>query len=316
VTRVAFLDDYQDAVARYVHSIDGAEFDVFRDHLSDEDAVVARLQPYDVVVAMRERTPFPRRVLEQLPQLKLLITTGFRNASIDIAAANERGVVVCGTRNVDHLTAELALGLMLALARRIVDEDAAVRRGEWQTELGVTLRGKQLGIVGLGRLGGALAPMAQALGMDVAAWSENLTDERAAEVGVTRVATLDELLENADVVSIHTKLSDRTRGLVGADRLALMKRTAYLVNTSRAPIVDTDALVDALREGRLAGAAIDVYDEEPLPLDHPLRSAPNTILTPHIGYVSAENYELYYNDAVEDVEAFLAGKPVRVLSPE
>jgi phosphoglycerate dehydrogenase-like enzyme len=314
LTRVAFLDDYQGAVERFVHEIEGAEFEVFHNHLADEDAVVERLAGFDVVVAMRERTPFPRSVLERLPELRLLITTGSRNASIDLDAATEHGVLVCGTGNVDHLTAELALGLMLALARRIVHENAALRRGEWQTELGITLRGKRLGLVGLGRLGGTLAPMAQALGMEVAAWSENLTPERAAQVGVEFVASLDELLASADVVSIHTRLSDRTRGLISRERIAVMKRDAFLVNTSRGPIVDTVALVEALKSGAIAGAAIDVFDEEPLAADDPLRSAPNTVLTPHIGYVSAENYELYFRDAVEDIEAFLAGRPVRCLN--
>ena len=279
--RVAILDDYQRVAARFLGPVgDDAEVVVFDDHLSDEDELVARLEPFNCVVAMRERTPFPARVLERLPSLKLLITTGMGNASIDVEAASARGVVVCGTGAVGAPTAELTIGLMLALARRIPHEDALVRAGGWQSSLGVELRGKTLGVVGLGKLGTAVATVARALGMEVVAWSENLTVERAGEVGATHAGSLRALLAAADVVTIHLRLSDRTRGLIGRDELAAMKPTAFLVNTSRGPIVDESALVDALHAGTIAGAALDVFDVEPLPDDHPLRTAPNTVLTP------------------------------------
>jgi phosphoglycerate dehydrogenase-like enzyme len=318
MVRVAVLDDYQ-GVARETADWSvlppGTEVQVFRDHLVDEAAVAARLEGFDVVVAMRERTPFRRSLLTRLPALRLLVTTGMRNASIDVAAANEAGVVVCGTGGGGGSTAELTWGLILALLRQIPREDAATRAGSWQTTLGVDLEGKTLGVLGLGRLGTRVATVGRAFRMEVIAWSQNLTAERAAAAGATLVPK-DELLRRADVVSIHLVLSDRTRGLLGARELALMRPTAYLVNTSRGPIVDEAALVEALRAGRIAGAGLDVFDQEPLPPGHPLLTAPRTVLTPHLGYVTRETYRVFFGDAVEDIGAFLAGTPLRVLSPQ
>jgi phosphoglycerate dehydrogenase-like enzyme len=316
VVRVAILDDYQGValqMADWGTLPAGTDVQVFRDHLADETAVAERLADFEVVVAMRERTPFPRRLLERLPTLRLLVTTGMRNASIDLAAATERGIVVCGTGGVGAATAELTWGLILALLRQIPREDAATRSGAWQVSVGVGLHDKTLGVLGLGNLGSRLATVGRAFGMRVIAWSQNLTAARAAEVGATLVGK-DELLAQADILSIHLVLSERTRGLIGARELALMKPTAYLVNTSRGPIVDEAALIDALRRGAIAGAALDVFDVEPLPADHPLRSLPNTVVTPHLGYVTAETYRVFFGDAVQDIRSFLAGTPVRVLS--
>jgi phosphoglycerate dehydrogenase-like enzyme len=317
MTRIAILDDYQDAARRladWSRLPADAELVVFRDHLSDAAAVAARLADFDVVVAMRERTPFPRALLERLPRLRLLVTTGMRNASIDLQAAADRGVVVCGTGGLPYPTAELAWGLVLALARRIPREDGATREGRWQETVGLGLNGKTLGVLGLGTLGSRVARFGRAFEMEVLAWSQNLTAERAAEHGAVRVEK-DELLARSDVVSIHLVLSERTRGLIGARELGLMKRTAFLVNTSRGPIVDETALVRALREGTIAGAGLDVYDEEPLPLGHPLRGLPNTVITPHLGYVTEETYRIFYGQALEDILAFLRGEPTRVLRP-
>ena len=317
MTRIAILDDYQDAARRladWARLPADAELVVFRDHLADPDAVAARLAGFDVVVAMRERTPFPRALLERLPRLRLLVTTGMRNAAIDLQAAADRGVVVCGTGGLPYPTAELAWGLVLSLMRRIPREDRATRAGGWQETVGLGLNGKTLGVLGLGTLGSRVARFGRAFEMEVLAWSQNLTAERAAELGATRVER-DELLGRSDVVSIHLVLSERTRGLIGARELSLMKRTAYLVNTSRGPIVDEAALVRALREGTIAGAGLDVYDEEPLPLDHPLRGLPNTVITPHLGYVTEETYRIFYGQALEDILAHLRGEPVRVLRP-
>jgi phosphoglycerate dehydrogenase-like enzyme len=316
-SRVAILDDYQ-GIARRMADWDslppGTEVVIFADHVSDEGALAARLADVDAVVAMRERTPFPRTLLERLPRLKLLVTTGMRNASIDVGAAGERGVVVCGTAGLPYPTAELTWGLILALVRFIAVEDRATREGRWQVSCGLGLNGKTLGVIGLGGLGSRVAKIGRAFEMDVIAWSQNLTAERAAAVGATLV-TRDELLERSDVVSVHLVLGDRTRGLLGARELSRMKRTAYLINTSRGPIVDEAALVAALRQGTIAGAGLDVYDEEPLPLDHPLRTLPNTVITPHLGYVTEETYRIFYGHALEDVRAWLAGQPVRVLRP-
>jgi phosphoglycerate dehydrogenase-like enzyme len=313
-TRVAILDDYQRVAARLVGDLGpGVELEAFPDHVADEDPLVARLAPFEVVVAMRERTAFPARVLERLPSLRLLVTTGMGNASIDLDAAARNGIVVCGTRILVHPTAELALGLMLALARRIPQEDAALRAGIWQEHVGVSLRGRRLGLIGLGKLGRQMAALGAALGMEVVAWSANLTPEAAAEAGADYLP-LRELFATADFVSVHTRLSDRTRGLIGRDELGLMKASALLVNTSRGPIVDEAALVSALESRTIAGAAIDVFDEEPLPRGHPLRTAPNTVLTPHIGYVADDNYRVFYAEVAEDIRAFLAGEPVRSLN--
>jgi phosphoglycerate dehydrogenase-like enzyme len=310
--RVAILDDYQD-VAR--HSADWGELDVtaFTDHVTGDDALAARLEPFEAVVAMRERTPFTAVRLARLPRLKVLVTTGMANASIDVPAARARGIAVAGTRSLASPTAELTWGLILALARHIPAEDAELRSGGWQHTIGPELAGRTLGVIGLGRLGSRVAAIGRAFEMDVLAWSQNLTAEHAAAHGATAVAK-EQLLERADVVSIHLKLSERSRGLIGAAELARMKPGAYLINTSRGPIVDEAALVEALRAGTIGGAGLDVFDIEPLPVDHPLRSAPNTVLTPHLGYVTTGGYELFYRDAVEDIEAFRRGAPVRLLT--
>jgi phosphoglycerate dehydrogenase-like enzyme len=262
---------------------------------------------------MRERTPFTAKRLASLPNLRLLVTTGMGNASIDMDAARELGVTVCGTGSKGAPTAELTFGLILALTRHIPAEDRQIREGGWQHTIGPELEGRTLGIVGLGRLGRRVATVARAFEMDVIAWSENLTAEDAEAAGARAVGK-DELFASADIVTVHTRLSDRTRGLVGAREIGLMKPTAYLVNTSRGPIVDEKALLRALRRRAIAGAALDVYDKEPLRSDHPLREAPRTVLTPHLGYVVYGTYEVFYRDAVEDVAAFLRGEPVRVLN--
>jgi phosphoglycerate dehydrogenase-like enzyme len=292
-----------------------ADVAVFRDHVADEAGVAARLADFDAVVAMRERTPFTRSLLARLPRLRLLVTTGMRNASIDLRAAADRGIVVCGTAGLPSPTAELTWALILALARHVPREDRATRDGRWQETLGTTLSGKTLGVLGLGQLGSRVARVGRAFEMDVLAWSQNLTAERAAAADATVAGSKDEVLARANIVTIHLVLGERTRGLLGARELALMRPTAYLVNTSRGPIVDEPALIATLRAGTIAGAGLDVYDEEPLPPDHPLRRLPNTVITPHLGYVTEETYRIFYPQAVEDVRAFLAGSPVRVLSP-
>ena len=316
MVRVAVLDDYQGVamnIADWSVLPSDTEVQVFRDHLSDPDAVAERLKEFEIVVAMRERTPFQRRLLEQLPRLKLLVTTGMRNASFDMEAASDLGVIVCGTGGLGYPTAELTWGLILALLRHIPLEDRATRAGQWQVSMGFGLRDKVLGVIGVGNLGSQVATIGNAFGMSVIAWSQNLTAERAAQFGATLVGK-DELLSGSDIVTIHLVLSDRTRGLIGARELGLMKPTAYLVNTSRGPIVNEKALVDSLRKGTIAGACLDVFDEEPLPLDHPLRQLENTVITPHIGYVTVESYRVAYGDAVEDIQAFLSGEPTRVLN--
>jgi phosphoglycerate dehydrogenase-like enzyme len=314
--RIAVLDDYQSVAADYCDwsQVPGdKEVVEFHDHVSDVDALAARLEPFDIVVAMRERTEFRRGLLERLPNLKLLVTTGRRNKSIDVEAATERGITVCGTGILPNGTAELTWGLILATTRHIPQEDASVRAGGWQETVGTDLAGARLGVIGLGGQGSQVARIGLAFGMDVVAWSQNLTDDRTTEVGVRRVER-DELFATSDVVTVHLLLSKRTRGLITADDLALMKHTAVLINTSRGPIVEQQALLDALHDGTIGGAGLDVFDEEPLPKDHPLRSAPRTVLTPHLGYVTRNTYEIFYREAVEDVAAWLAGKPLRVLS--
>ena len=313
--RIAVLDDYQSAAAGFADwSLVPGPVDVveFADHLADEDALADRLTPFEVVVAMRERTPFPRTLLERLPHLRLLVTTGRRNASIDVAAAAERGITVCGTGSHAAGPVELTWALILAVARQVPLEDASVRAGGWQETVGTDLAGATLGVLGLGRLGERVARIGQAFDMDVVAWSQNLTGQRAAEVGV-RLVDRDELFATADVLTVHLVLSDRTRGLVGRDELERMKPSAILVNTSRGPIVDEAALLDALSSSRIAGAGLDVFDTEPLAPDHPLRSAPRTVLTPHLGYVTEKAYEAFFREAVEDVAAWIAGTPVREL---
>jgi phosphoglycerate dehydrogenase-like enzyme len=314
--KLAILDDYQRValtMADWASLQDAVEITVFDRHLGGEDAVAAALQDFEIVCIMRERTPFPAGLLERLPKLKLLVTSGMRNAAIDLEAAGRLGVTVCGTSAPGHATAELAFGLILALARGLVIQAASLRAGGWQAGLGRDLRGAVLGVIGLGRLGSQVAGFGKAFGMDVIAWSQNLTEARAAEVGVRRV-TKEELFSSADFVSIHLQLSDRTRGLVGARELALMKPDAYLVNTSRGPIVDERALIEALEQGRIGGAALDVYDIEPLPPDHRLLRAPNLLLTPHIGYVTRETYRVFYQGMADVVRAFLEGHPRNLLS--
>ncbi len=316
--RIAILDDYQQValgMADWSVLPSDSQPDVFQDHLFDEDALVARLKDYDVVMGMRERTPMPRSLLERLPNLKLLITTGMGNASFDFAAATELGIVCAGTATGGGpSTAELAWGLMLALAKKIPREDAAVRAGKWQLGLTESVSGKTLGIVGLGRLGTVTARVGLAFSMNVLAWSQNLTPEKAAEAGVA-YATKDELFSKSDFVSIHYTLSDRSRGMIGARELALMKPTAYLINTSRGPLVDERALIDALRTRSIAGAGLDVFDIEPLPKDHPLRNMENTVITPHLGYVTQEGYKAMFANTIENIQTFAAGDPVRVINP-
>jgi phosphoglycerate dehydrogenase-like enzyme len=317
MTRIAVLDDYQNVartMADWRSLPDTCEVTVFNDHVADPAALAVRLQPFEIVCAMRERTPFTADLFDKLPNLRLLVTTGPRNASIDVRAANTRDITVCGTDSHPTGTPELTWALILALARRFTVEGANMREGRWQTTVGADLAGRTLGILGLGRLGSRVAAIGQAFGMDVLAWSQNLTDARAAECGVTRVDKAD-LLGRADYLTIHLVLSDRTRGLIGRAELAAMKPTAFLVNTSRAPIVDTNALVEALARGTIAGAGIDVYDVEPATPDHPLRALPNVVLTPHIGYVTESSYRMFYGQTVEDIAAWLAGTPIRVVAP-
>jgi phosphoglycerate dehydrogenase-like enzyme len=313
--RLSILDDYQGVALDMADwsPLEGrVEVVVERKPFMDEDEAATVLAGSDIVAAMRERTPFPRSLVERLPNLKLLNTTGMRNASFDLAALRERGVVVCGTQGGGLDTAELTWGLILGAARRIAEDHHSMREGLWQTRIGNRLEGKTLGVLGLGRLGSAVARVGLAFDMKVIAWSPNLTTERAAAVGVERVDK-EALLRRSDVLSVHVVLSPRSRGLIGRNDIALMKETAILVNTSRGPIVDAYAVIEALEAGRLGYAAFDVYDREPLPADHPLRRTPNVLLTPHIGYVTEENYRSSYPQIVENIVAFLAGNPVRVI---
>jgi phosphoglycerate dehydrogenase-like enzyme len=310
--KIAVLDDYQHVAHSFADwsRLGGHELTFFHEALGD---LAAALEPFEIVCAMRERTAFPAELFDRLPNLRLLVTTGMRNAAIDMEAAAAHGVTVCGTEVPSTPTAELTWGLVLALARHIPVEDGGMREGGWMTTVGVDLTGKTLGILGLGRLGSIVARYGAAFGMRLIAWSENLTAERAAESGAELVPK-DELFSTADVVTIHLVLSRRTRDLIGAHELGLMKKSAFLVNTSRGPIVDEAALLATLESGAIAGAGIDVYDREPLPADHPLRQAPNTVLTPHLGYVTESTYRVFYGQTVEDVDAFLAGRPVRVIA--
>jgi phosphoglycerate dehydrogenase-like enzyme len=313
--RVAILDDYQGialSTADWTSLAPAVSIHPFDQRIPTEE-LAERLRPFDAIVAMRERTPFPATLLEQLPSLKLLVTTGRRNAAIDVGAAAARGVVVCGTATLAMPPVELTWGLILSLARHLPRETAAMRQGRWQTTVGVGLHGKTLGVIGLGRLGTDVAKIGQAFGMQVIAWSQNLTRDRTDALGIEWVDK-ESLFQCSDVVTIHLVLSSRTRGIIGARELALMKRSAFLINTARGPIVDEGAVINALRRGVIAGAGLDVFDEEPLPTDHPLRQLENAVLTPHLGYVTTENYRLAYGQAVEDIRAFLAGSPVRVIS--
>jgi phosphoglycerate dehydrogenase-like enzyme len=308
--KIAILDDYQN-VARTMADwsiLDGrAAITVFNDHLADADAVVARLQPFEIVCVMRERTPMTRDIIERLPNLRLIASTATVNASIDLAAAAERGVQLVHTGYSSAPTVELTWALILADARHLVVETTAVRGGGWQQSVGEDLNGRTLGLLGLGNIGSAVARIGKAFGMNLIAWSQNLTAERAAAVDAVLVPK-EKLFQQADVITIHLVLSRRTRGLVGAPELRLMKRTARLVNTSRGPIVDEAAIVDVLRKGEIAGAAIDVFDQEPLPSNHPFRQLPNVLATPHIGYVSRGLYQRFYQDTVENIREWLDAK--------
>jgi phosphoglycerate dehydrogenase-like enzyme len=317
--RIAVLDDYQGVALSSAdwspvtdHPTSPCTVDVFRDHVSAVAALVERLAPYDGVVVMRERTPLPAVVLAALPRLRLVVTTGRRNPSIDVAAAGAAGITVCGTDSLATAPAELTWALVLGLARQLVPEATAVREGGWQTTVGRDLAGHTLGLLGLGRIGTQVAAVGRAFGMDVAAWSRSLTPERAAQAGV-RAASLDDVLSASDVVSVHLALAEGTRGLVGERELALMRPDALLVNTSRGPIVDEHALLAALQRGHLGGVGLDVFDEEPLPAEHPLRNAPRTLLTPHLGYVTRDVYATFWGGVVEDVAAYLDGAPIRTL---
>ena len=317
--RCAILDDYQNValkLADWSKVTKDVEIKVFTDAVRRSDADTIRdCQDFDIVVMMRERTRFPRAVIEALPKLKLLITTGAYNASIDMKACAERGVVVCGTGGFGNPTTGIAFGLILELTRRIGWEHARMKSGvAWQNTLGMDIEGKTLGVLGLGKLGARAAGVGKAFGMKTIAWSQNLTPERCKEVGVEYSAK-DDLFRNADIITIHLVLSDRTRGLIGAKELGLMKKTAYLVNTSRGPIVDEKALIDALNGKQIAGAGLDVFDVEPLPLDHVFRKMDNVVITPHLGYVSQQNYEKYYPDIVDNIRGFLDGKPTRIVAP-
>jgi len=315
MTRIAILDDYQGValdMADWSTLPAAADVTVFREPFADEADAATALDGFDVICAMRERTPFPRALFARLPTLRLLVTTGMRNLAIDLDAARDHEVTVCGTQSPGHAASELAWALTLALSRRIVVEDRTLRRGMWQTTLGTDLRGRTLGILGLGRHGSLVAGYGKAFGMDVLAWSANLTDDRCAEFGARRVE-LEELLARADIVTIHLVMGPRYRGLIGAEQLARMKPTALLINTSRGPIIDEAALVEALRERQIGGAGLDVYDHEPLPPDYPLLTLPNTVLTSHVGFVTEETYRIMYGETVEAVSAWLAGEPVRVL---
>ena len=316
--KVAVLDDYQgvaESMADWSQLPPGAEVVFFSDHLTDETALAERLGGFDVVVGMRERTPFPRSLLERLPKLRLLVTTGRRNASFDIAAATELGVAVCGTDGAGEGPTELTWGLIIGLLRQIPLEDRMSRQGNWGTTVGVGLKGKTIGLLGLGHIGSLMARVANAFDLNVIAWSQNLTADRARECGATLVDQ-DTLFRDSDIVSIHVVLSQRTRGLVGARELGLMKPTAYLVNISRGPIVDEAALVDVLQRRAIAGAALDTFDVEPLPEDHPLLRLDNTLICPHLGYVTDDSYRAMYAGAVEDIRAFASGEPVRVINGE
>jgi len=315
--RCAVLDDYQDvalSTADWSQLADSVEVTSLREHLTDQDALVDAIGDCAVVVAMRERTAFTADLFARLPRLRLLITSGMRNASIDLDAAAAHGVTVCGTASAAEPPIELTWALILGLAKHLVPENTALRTGgPWQSTVGTDLRGSRLGLLGLGRIGSAVARIGQAFGMEVSAWSQHLSAERTEPLGVRLAAGKEELLRDSDFVSVHLVLSERTRGLVGAAELRQMRPSAYLVNTSRAAVVDQAALARALREGWIAGAAVDVFATEPLPADDEFRSLPNLLATPHLGYVTERNYRIYFEQAVEDIQAFLAGSPLRQL---
>lgn len=314
--RVAILDDFQNVALRlgeWQRLEPGVTTTVFTDNVTGE-ALVERLQPFDIVMVIRERTKFPKTLIDRLPRLKLLVTAGMRNLGIDLEACKARDITVCGTEMGGSPTGELAFGMVLALARNLNQEEWSLRAGQWQTHrIGFCVKGMTLGIAGLGKLGTVMAGYARAFGMNTIAWSQNLTAEKAA-AGGARLVSKAELFEQSDFLSVHLILSARTQGIVGAEDIARMKRSAFLINTSRAGLVDEDALIAALKEGRIAGAALDVFNDEPLPKTAAILEAPNTLLTPHLGYATRESYEQYFPHCVEDIEAWLEGKPVRVLS--
>ena len=316
--RCAVLDDYQNValkLADWSKVTGDVDVKVFDQPFKSTDEVHRALQGFHIVCAMRERTPFRRNTIEALPDLKLLITTGAKNNSFDVKAAAERGIVVCGTGGYGNPTTGITFGLILELTRKIGLENARMKAGEpWQVTIGADIEGLTLGIVGLGKLGQRTAGVAKAFGMKVLAWSQNLTPEKAQAAGV-EYASKEDLFRKSDIVTIHLQLSDRSRGIIGAKELSAMKPTAYLINTARGPIVEEVALLAALSERRIGGAGLDTFDVEPLPLDHPLRKLDNVVLTPHLGYVSLQNYQRYFPDIVEDIRAFLDGKPVRVIAP-
>ncbi|CAH9417991.1 D-2-hydroxyacid dehydrogenase family protein [Streptomyces globisporus] len=315
--RCAVIEDFQSVATTVVDwspVTDDVEIVTFAEHLATVDEAATALDGFDIVVTLRERVPFPAELLARLPRLRLLVASGMRNSVIDFDAARRHGVEVCGTASSSTPPVELTWALLLGLARGIVPEAEALRTGgPWQSTLGADLHGRTLGLLGLGKIGGRVARVGLAFGMDVVAWSRNLTKERTDEVGVGLADSKEDLLGSSDFVSVHLALGERTRGLIGAAELARMRPTAYLINTSRAAIVDTDALLAALDAGTIAGAATDVFDVEPLPADDPVRTAPRLLATPHLGYVSRANYETYYGQAVEDIRAFLDGQPVRRL---
>ena len=316
--RCAILDDYQDVALTLADwpKLAGVEVERFTTPIADETKLAETLKGFAVIVAMRERTPFRESLLSRLPDLRLLITTGMRNASIDMDAAARRGVLVCGTGAIGSPAAELTWGLLLALVRHIPKETRNFRDGggKWQLTLGNGLEGQTLGIVGLGKLGTMVARYGLAFGMDVVAWSRSNTPEKSRALGIGFATTLDDLLKKSDVVSLHLVLNAETRGILGERELGLMKRGALLINTSRGPLIDEKALIASLRNGQLGGAGLDVFDHEPLPRDHPFRTLSNVVATPHLGYVTEENYRVYFNDAVEDIAAWRAGTPVRALN--
>tara|TARA_B100000029_G_scaffold349510_1_gene341860 strand:+ start:2856 stop:3842 length:987 start_codon:yes stop_codon:yes gene_type:complete len=316
--KLAILDDYQGTakdLADWSQLPAGTEVQFFQDHIADEDKLVERLKDFDLVMGMRERTPFPRSVLSRLPKLRLLITTGRRNASFDIPAATELGIAVCGTSGAGEGPTELTWGLILSLLRHIHEEDARSRQGTWGTTVGIGLKGKTLGLIGLGHIGSLVARVGAAFDMNIIAWSQNMTAERARECGATLVDK-NALFKEADIVSVHLVLSDRSRGLVGAHELSLMKPTSYLINISRGPIVDEKALIDVLERKTIAGAALDTFDIEPLPLDHPLFKTPNTLICPHLGYVTDVGYEAFYSGVIENVRAFSSGEPISMINED
>ncbi len=313
----AILDDYHKVALQLADwsQIPEVDFEVFTEPLGSSAKVIEALKGVNVLCVMRERTLFSRAVIEALPDLKIIVTGGMRNAAIDLEAAAARGIVVCGTESIGYPTAELTLGLMLELSRRIGFEDQRLKAGvPWQTVLGTGLSGRTLGIIGLGKLGSRVAKIGHALDMNVIAWSKNLTEERCRAAGVTLVSK-EELLRQSDFVTLHVQLSPRTEGMIGKAEIALMKPTAYLINTSRGQVVDEDALLTALRENKIAGAGIDVYNVEPLPLDHPFRKLPNAVTTPHLGYAMRDNLEIFYRGMVANIRAWLDGKPVNVMKP-